>query len=125
LQLFSLIARADAKVSIELTETSKALTEANLAVAREAKDDSGAMKTISIMTMLFLPATYFAALFSMPTLQWGDASSVIRERFWIYWAFTIPTTCCVFLVWAVSTRMPMMRRPVQTHWQWRGKYGQA
>lgn len=42
---------------------SKGLTEANLAVARAAKNDSGAMKTISVMTMLFLPATFFAALF--------------------------------------------------------------
>ncbi|PVH75688.1 hypothetical protein DL98DRAFT_316397 [Cadophora sp. DSE1049] len=99
--LFNLIARADTKASIELTKTSKRLTEANLAVARAAKDDSGAMKTISVMTMLFLPATFFAALFSMPTLQWNE-SQVVGNRFWIYWAFTIPVTLLIFLVWTAT-----------------------
>jgi hypothetical protein len=70
------------------------------------------MKTISIMTMLFLPATYFAALFSMPTLQWSD-SSVIRERFWVYWAFTIPTTCGVFFVWALANRLRLGRQAAE------------
>lgn len=107
--LFSLISRADTKASIELTEESKRLTAANLEIARAAKEDSGAMKTISTMTMLFLPATYFAALFSMPTLQWNERS-VVRDRFWVYWAFTIPTTCGVFFVWAVANRLRLMRQ---------------
>ncbi|KAK0106055.1 hypothetical protein ONS95_004560 [Cadophora gregata] len=99
--LFNLIARADTFVTIELTKTSKQLTEHNLAVARAAKDDSGAMKTISVMTMLFLPATFFAALFSMPTLQW-DQSEVMGNKFWIYWAFTIPVTLLIFFIWTVT-----------------------
>ncbi len=87
----------------------KELTEANLEIARAAKSDSGAMKTISIMTMLFLPATYFAALFSVPTLQW-DKQDITGNRFWVYWAFTIPTTVCVFIVWAVSVYLPSFKR---------------
>jgi heme/copper-type cytochrome/quinol oxidase subunit 2 len=102
LQLFNLIAREDTKASIELTKTSKRLTEANLAVARAAKNDSGAMKTISVMTMLFLPATFIAALFTMPTLHW-DESRVIQNKFWVYWAFTIPITLLIFLVWTGTT----------------------
>lgn len=83
------------------------------------------MKTISIMTMLFLPGTYFAALFSMPTLQWGDASSIVRGRFWIYWAFTIPTTCCVFLVWAASTQLLLLRESVRVQWRKGRIFGQV
>ncbi|ORX98194.1 hypothetical protein BCR34DRAFT_548229 [Clohesyomyces aquaticus] len=71
-----------------------------LAVA--TKEDSSAMKTIAVMTMLFLPGTFFAALFAMPLLKW-DGSQVIQNRFWVYWAFTLPATALVFLVWKVLT----------------------
>jgi Mg2+ and Co2+ transporter CorA len=38
-------------------------------IAQAAKDDSYAMKTVAVMTVAFLPATFFAALFAMPLLQ--------------------------------------------------------
>ena len=60
--------------------------------------DSMSMKTIAVMTMGFLPATFYAALFAVPSLQW-DQPSVIGSRFWVYWVFTIPTTVMVFVVW--------------------------
>lgn len=61
------------------------------------------MKTIAIMTMLFLPGTFFAALFAMPVLKW-DEPNVTQERFWVYWAFTLPATALVFLVWNILLR---------------------
>jgi len=60
------------------------------------------MKTIAVMTMVFLPATFFAALFAVPSLQW-DASPVVQPTFWVYWAFTIPCTILVICVWYVFT----------------------
>jgi hypothetical protein len=61
------------------------------------------MKIIAVMTMVFLPATFFAALFAVPTLRW-DEESIVSDRFWIYWAFTLPTTALVFIVWLVITQ---------------------
>lgn len=60
------------------------------------------MRTIAIMTMVFLPATLFAALFAVPSLQW-DKADVIQDRFWVYWAFTVPTTAIVFIIWYIVT----------------------
>jgi FtsH-binding integral membrane protein len=71
-------------------------------LAQSAKDDSLSMKTVAIMTMGFLPATFFAALFAVPSLHW-DAPGVVQDRFWVYWAFTLPTTAIVFLLWFVIT----------------------
>ncbi|KAM7205229.1 hypothetical protein V8F33_001060 [Rhypophila sp. PSN 637] len=82
--LFALLTHCDADASILL--------------ATATKRDSSSMKTIAVMTMVFLPATFFAALFSMPTLQW-DQSQVMQGKFWVYWAFTIPVTVAVFAVW--------------------------
>ncbi|KAK0708424.1 hypothetical protein B0H67DRAFT_556910 [Lasiosphaeris hirsuta] len=77
--LFNLIARYDAA--------------AGIAVSRAAKKDSSSMKAIAVMTMAFLPATFLAALFAMPSLP-----SVVQEQFWIYWAVAIPATALVFAV---------------------------
>jgi hypothetical protein len=60
------------------------------------------MKTIAVMNMAFLPAIFFAALFSMPSLQW-DQPTIVHSNFWVYWAFTLPTTVIVFLVWFFTT----------------------
>lgn len=56
------------------------------------------MKTIAIMTMIFLPPTFFATLFAMPLLKW-DGSKVMQSNFGFYLAFSLPTTAFVLLVW--------------------------
>lgn len=88
--MFNLIAREEARASIKLAD-------ASLKIAEAAKGDSGAMKTVAVMTMLFLPATFFAALFSMPLLQWGE-TAVIQDRFWVYWWFVLGAEPCRFRV---------------------------
>ncbi|KAI0376606.1 hypothetical protein F5Y04DRAFT_265921 [Hypomontagnella monticulosa] len=89
----ALIRREDARVGHQLADASKKLAEAT-------KKDSSDMKVIAIMTMAFLPATFFAALFDIPTLAW-DQPNVITQNFWVYWAFTLPTTLLVFVLWDI------------------------
>ncbi|KAI3320423.1 hypothetical protein HD806DRAFT_506326 [Xylariaceae sp. AK1471] len=93
--IFSVLAREDTRLSNQLAISSMELAEA-------AKRDSSAMKTIAVMTMVFLPATFFAALFAVPSLRW-DQDSIITEKFWIYWAFTLPATLLVFGIWYFMT----------------------
>jgi Mg2+ and Co2+ transporter CorA len=63
------------------------------------------MKTIAVMTMAFLPATFIAALFAVPSLNWqSDTGNVIQGNHWVYWAFTLPATVLVFLIWYVLNR---------------------
>ncbi|KAI0849123.1 hypothetical protein F5Y00DRAFT_269750 [Daldinia vernicosa] len=89
----TLIRRQDAITSHELGKASRDLAAAT-------KKDSSDMKVIAIMTMAFLPATFFAALFDLPTLAW-DQPQVITNNFWVYWAFTLPTTLLIFALWYV------------------------
>ncbi|KAH8767322.1 hypothetical protein F5883DRAFT_554810 [Diaporthe sp. PMI_573] len=68
--------------------------------AEATRLDSGSMKTIAIMTMAFLPGTFLAALFAVPSLDWSGPK-VITNNFWVYWAFTIPFTLVVFTIWYI------------------------
>lgn len=96
IQIFNLLARRDAQASID--------------IAKAAMHDNTSMKTIAIMTMGFLPATFFAALFAVPSLHW-DQPTVIGSRFWVYWMVTIPTTILVFVIWfGIMNRSKLLRR---------------
>ncbi|OIW32029.1 hypothetical protein CONLIGDRAFT_678461 [Coniochaeta ligniaria NRRL 30616] len=87
--LFALLTHEDAGASIN--------------IATASKRDSSSMKTVAVMTMAFLPATFFAALFAVPSLRW-DQARVMQDNFWVYWAFTLPATAIVFLVWYLITQ---------------------
>ena len=65
--------------------------------------DTSAMKTVAMVTMVFLPGTFVASFFAMPMLNW-DATAyneIVSPRFWIYWMVTVPLTMAVFAVWWV------------------------
>ncbi|KAI0890460.1 uncharacterized protein GGS22DRAFT_13870 [Annulohypoxylon maeteangense] len=93
--------REDTIASIELAKSSVELTKA-------AKIDSSSMKVIAVMTMVFLPGTFFATLFAVPSLKW-DQDDVVGKDFWMYWAFTIPFTVLVIILWLVITQRRQMR----------------
>ena len=73
------------------------------------------MKVITILTMAFLPATFFATLFALPTLQW-DQDHIIQRRFWVYWAFTIPATALVFGLWGGMLKTRRIGRWLRKRW---------
>ncbi|RYC62783.1 hypothetical protein CHU98_g3419 [Xylaria longipes] len=96
--IFALLTHEDAAVSADMAKSSQALAGQSTYIAEQAKRDSSAMKTITVITMAFLPATFFATLFALPTLDW-KGETIVTSEFWIYWAFTLPTTALVFFLW--------------------------
>jgi Mg2+ and Co2+ transporter CorA len=112
LKLFGLLTHEDAIANINLASYSAELAAASTKIAEATKKDSSAMKTIAVMTMVFLPATFFAALFSVPSLQW-DKPVVIQDKFWIYWAFAVPSTLLVFVIWGLVTNRDLIQRRIR------------
>ncbi|KAK0648501.1 hypothetical protein B0T16DRAFT_116257 [Cercophora newfieldiana] len=102
--LFAFLTHEDSNINIEIANASKALAEAT-------RRDGSSMKTIAVLTMAFLPATFFAALFSVPSLGWTDS-----DKFALYWACTIPVTLATFLLWAGLTQ----REWLGSVWRWKG-----
>ncbi|KAK3313353.1 hypothetical protein B0H66DRAFT_565930 [Apodospora peruviana] len=73
-------------------------------LAEEARRDGSSMKTIAILTMLFLPATFFSTLFSMPSLGWDQPDKIA-----LYWACTVPVTVATFALWTSITQREAIR----------------
>lgn len=65
------------------------------------------MKAIAFLTICFLPGAFVAAFLAMPLFNW-DAdvqASVMKNRFWVYWAVAFPATLLVlgsYRVWWVT-----------------------
>jgi Mg2+ and Co2+ transporter CorA len=82
---FNIVAQYDSGVSVK--------------IAQAAKADSAAMKTISLLTLAFLPPTFICAIFSMSFFDYSaDSGWIVSGRIWIYFVFAIPLTLAASVV---------------------------
>lgn len=83
---FNIVAQYDAGISVE--------------IGHATRSDSAAMKTISFVTLAFLPPTFVSTIFSMSFFDYSvDSGWAVSSQFWVYWAFAVPVTIISFLVW--------------------------
>lgn len=76
--------------------------DTNVDIATAAGQDSSQMRSIALVTMVFLPGTFFATLFSMTFFNWnasGDGSVVVSAYLWIYFLVTGVSTVATLLIW--------------------------
>ncbi|GAB1316486.1 hypothetical protein MFIFM68171_06696 [Madurella fahalii] len=77
--------------------------ETNVQIALEMRRDSRHMRSIALVTMVFLPGTFFASVFSMTFFNWdSDGSSadpILSHWFWIYVVFTFCATVMTIVLW--------------------------
>ncbi|EGU76927.1 hypothetical protein IWW34DRAFT_675121, partial [Fusarium oxysporum f. sp. albedinis] len=61
------------------------------------REDRQAMTTISVMTMVFLPATFASAILSTSFFDYNENGWTVSDKFWIFWVVTIPLTLVAVL----------------------------
>ncbi|KAM0283654.1 hypothetical protein ACHAO9_009582 [Fusarium lateritium] len=69
-------------------------------LARESLRDSKAMKTLSILTILFLPGAFIATIFSTNMFDFKSKNQQVR----IYFAIIIPLTAVLMICWVLWLR---------------------
>ncbi|TFB07501.1 hypothetical protein CCMA1212_001059 [Trichoderma ghanense] len=91
--------------------------KANLDLAESQHRDSLSMKTLAIVTMVFLPGSFISALFSTSMFDWdsidpGASSIAVRTmpQFGLYWAITVPLTVVTFLLYFFWLRVMKRQR---------------
>ncbi|KAF3022626.1 hypothetical protein E8E14_013883 [Neopestalotiopsis sp. 37M] len=89
-------------ISSEENRISRHVAEESAKVAISSKRDSMAMKTVAVLTMIFLPGTFVAAFLSMPLFEWNADTGAYPSSTpfqWIYWAITLPLTIILMIGW--------------------------
>ncbi|KAF7532267.1 hypothetical protein G7054_g8122 [Neopestalotiopsis clavispora] len=89
-------------ISSEENRISRHVAEESAKVAISSKRDSMAMKTVAVLTMIFLPGTFVAAFLSMPLFEWNADTGAYPSSTpfqWIYWVITLPLTIILMIGW--------------------------
>jgi Mg2+ and Co2+ transporter CorA len=66
-------------------------------LAQESLRDSKAMKTLSILTILFLPGAFIATVFSTNMFKFQEGN----QEIWIYFAIVVPLTALLMVSWVL------------------------
>ena len=95
------------KTQLQILEASQQTSQKQYEIAESGKEDSTQMRSIALLTMLFLPGTFIAILFTIPLFNWNPdpakGETVYNHRFWIYWVAAVCLTVGVLGLWAVFT----------------------
>ncbi|KAI0167303.1 hypothetical protein BJ166DRAFT_230884 [Pestalotiopsis sp. NC0098] len=99
--LSSYQSRKDIAMNLVFNLVTQQDSETGTEIARDAKADSASMKTIAVLTMIFLPATAVSGFFGMAFFDVSDDGVLISSALvWLFVAITVPLTVLVFfLVW--------------------------
>ncbi|KAI1409011.1 hypothetical protein F5Y13DRAFT_182368 [Hypoxylon sp. FL1857] len=73
--------------------------EIHLAYNILASTDNQIMKSVALLTMIFLPSTFIATLFSTTFFSFAEDGWLASNAFWIYWVVVIPLSIAVVLAW--------------------------
>ncbi|KAF1833333.1 hypothetical protein BDW02DRAFT_552741 [Decorospora gaudefroyi] len=75
--------------------------ETNVEIALATNQDSKVMRSIALVTMVFLPGTFFATVFSMTFFDWftEDGKARVSQYLWVYFLVTVVFTCITVGLW--------------------------
>lgn len=98
--LTSYRSRKDIAMNLVFNLVTQQDSETGTEIARDTKADSASMKTIAVLTMIFLPATAVSGFFGMAFFDVSDDGVLISSALvWLFAAVTVPLTVLIFLVW--------------------------
>ncbi|GFG19691.1 hypothetical protein IFM5058_10267 [Aspergillus udagawae] len=83
--IYGLLTQRDNMVGVSVAIESKKISEAS-------KRDGSALKSLTVLTAIFFPATYVATLFALPDFS--------GTPLWLYWAIVVPLTLIIFGLWS-------------------------
>ncbi|KAJ4387558.1 hypothetical protein N0V93_008153 [Gnomoniopsis smithogilvyi] len=97
----SIISNLEVQLSILSFVAAQIDSNRSAEMSAKAGLDSIAMKTLALVTAVFLPATFIATLFSLDMFDWqaSSDSAVVSQNFWIFWAVSIPLSIFILGVW--------------------------
>ncbi|KAB5528015.1 hypothetical protein GE09DRAFT_411675 [Coniochaeta sp. 2T2.1] len=100
--LYSRISRRDSKVSIGVAGESHKIAEM-------MREDSRMVRSIAVVSFMFLPATFVAAIFSTGLVDFQQNNLVVSRYWWVFVCLASVLTALVVLGW-------VMVRPVDRRW---------
>ncbi|KAK4220751.1 hypothetical protein QBC38DRAFT_493517 [Podospora fimiseda] len=102
---FNQIARQDSVINTRNSVINTHISQANTTIALETKRESAQMRSIALLTMIYLPISCVASIFSTALFDWNqpEANRVVSDRVWILFAVAFPLTALTIGIWYFTT----------------------
>lgn len=99
-------AREDNRVNLHLSRVNTQLARTNTELTQAMKRDSSQMRSIALLTMVFLPLSTLATIFSTSFFNWNAAadSTVVSGYIWIFVVIAVGLTSITVGAWYFATR---------------------
>jgi hypothetical protein len=115
-----LIGQKDNRINLETAAASRRIAEISLRhntamkemavdsryIAILTRKDSTDMRIIAVVTLLFLPGTFMATLFSATFFNFlpDDSTQVVSKWIWLYFVLSATATLLVFIAWYLFSK---------------------
>lgn len=85
-------------------------TQVSIDLAKIARRDNATMKALALIGVFYLPGTFISGIFGSNFFNYNPSNGAntgsatdwkMSDKFWIYWAITIPVTMFTVLLWAM------------------------
>ncbi|KAH6885429.1 hypothetical protein B0T10DRAFT_492693 [Thelonectria olida] len=83
------IAQKDAKVNTD--------------IALDSKQDNAQMRSIALLTMIYLPVSAVASIFSMSIFNWAPEKGLVSKYIWVFFVVSVLLTALTVAIWYCST----------------------
>ncbi|KAN0120384.1 hypothetical protein V8E51_002592 [Hyaloscypha variabilis] len=113
-------AREDNKTNLKLSRVNTDLARANTALSEDMKRDSSQMRSIALLTMVFLPLSTVASIFSTTLFSWDatEGKTVVSGYLWVFVVIAVGLTSLTVGAWYLATyrtrRIEASRRGMKT-----------
>ncbi|KAI9170776.1 protein kinase [Paramyrothecium foliicola] len=96
--LWNQIARHDSKINTQIAHV-------NTTIALETKRDNAQMRSIALLTMIYIPLSCVASVFSTSLFdfQATDSKKVVSSYFWVFVGVAVGLTVLTVLTWHFAT----------------------
>ena len=98
-------------------------------MSERARQDNNNMKLIAVVGLVYLPGTFVSGLFGMNFFQFEDQGGYqtwkVSDKFWMYWAITLPLTLTTISIWVLAFHTEALKVRVMQVWRPSGIDGKA
>ncbi|KAE8378068.1 hypothetical protein BDV26DRAFT_262210 [Aspergillus bertholletiae] len=115
LRCISLNERLQNEINLAFNIVSQRNSETSMQMAKSAMVDNTMMKTVAIVSLVYLPGTFVSGIFGMnffnfDTTESGVMQWSLSDNFWLYWLVTIPLTLTTMAVWLLWFNRDVLTR---------------
>ncbi|KAK9850379.1 Magnesium transport protein CorA [Penicillium brevicompactum] len=103
LRCISLSERLQNEINLAFNIVAQRDNEVSIQMAKHSLTDNTMMKTVAIVSLVYLPGTFVSGIFGMNFFDFDGLSDKagmsVSRHFWVYWIITIGLTLATIMIW--------------------------